>query len=129
MNPLQLLALLLACAPASAQTGQAAPAANASGPTAEETAIMDRIERRGLRLPRGAGPLASYARYYAWQARRDGARRVVAIWVRSTGEQPGRRWVRERDLPLIFDGSCGVINISYDVAARYIEDITCNADA
>jgi hypothetical protein len=130
MKPVQLLALLLisGCAPSSAQTRQTAPAAT-SGPTAEEIAIMDRLEPRGLRMPRGAGPLSSYTRYYAWQARGDGARRVVAVWVNLAGEPPGRHWVTEREFPLIFDGGCSVITLSYDVATRYIEHITCNGDA
>jgi hypothetical protein len=86
---------------------------------------MDRIERE-VRLPEGAGALASYARYYAWQQRGDGVRKVVAVYQNLTGERPGRHWVTERDFPVIMDGGCGVVTLSYDVAAQRIEHVSCN---
>ena len=131
MRPVQLLALLLAvgCAEAPAQNNEAAPqpAAPAAGREAEQQAIMERIER-DVRLPEGASALASYSRAYAWQERGDGVRKVIAFYENLTGERPGRRWVTERDFPVIMDGGCGVISLSYDVAAQRIEHVSCNGE-
>ena len=131
MKPLPLLALLLAlgCAQAPAQNNQGTPQP-ATPPATEEqgrVALMDRIERE-VRLPEGAGPLASYSRSYAWQQREDGLRKVVAVYDNLTGAAPGRRWVTETDFPLVMDGGCGLISLSYDVAARRIEHVTCNGE-
>ena len=131
MKPFQLIALFLAmgCAQAPAQNNQSAPKA-ATPPNTEEQArieLMDRIERE-VRLPDGAGPLASYARSYAWQQRADGFRKVVAVYDSLTGAAPGRRWVAETEFPLVMDGGCGLISLSYDVAAQRIEHVTCNGE-
>jgi hypothetical protein len=129
MKPLQLLAVLLAigCAQAPAQNNQSAPQP-AAGANAEQEAIMDRIERE-VRLPEGAGQLATYARYYAWQQREDGVRKVIAFYLHLSGHEPGRYWVAENALPLILDGGCGMITLSYDVAAQRIEHVSCNGVA
>jgi len=110
--------LLLGCT-------QAQPAAPAPSPEEEQARIMDRIEAL-VRLPEGARPLAEYGRHYAWQSRWDGARKVVAIYVE--GESPGRRWVAENRLPLVMDGGCGIVNLSFDVATGRIEGVSCNGD-
>ena len=132
MKPLQLPVLLLAfgCAQAPAQNNQGASPPPATPPNTEEQArieLMDRIERE-IRLPEGAGPLASYARSYAWQQREDGFRKVVAVYDSLTGAAPGRRWVAETEFPLVMDGGCGLISLSYDVAAQRIEHVTCNGE-
>lgn len=132
MKPFQLPVLLLAlsCAQAPAQNNQNAPQ-SPTPPTTEAQAreeLMDRIERE-VRLPAGAGPLASYARYYAWQEREDGVRKVVAVYVRLSGHPPGRSWVAENAFPLILDGGCAMITLSYDVAAQRVEHVTCNGEA
>lgn len=127
-----LLALLLAfgCTQAPAQNNRMGrqPAAQ---PDPEEQARLDLMARieRDVRLPERARPLASYARFYAWQQREDGIRKVVAVYEDVTGARPGRRWVTETDFPLIMDGGCSVISLSYDVAARRIEHVTCNGEA
>ena len=131
------LALLLApflapgCAQAPSQTERNAPqpvaaAAEPAGNYAEQQAIMDRIERK-VRLPEGADPLTSYERSYAWQQREDGTRRVMGVYLSpDVGESRGRRWVAENALPMIVDGGCGMIRLSYDVATQRIERVTCN---
>jgi hypothetical protein len=137
MKPFQLLALFLTlgCAQAPAQDNagrnQAAPPppAPSAGNAAGQEAIMDRIER-DVRLPQGASPLAAYSRSYAWQQRGDGVRKVVAVYENLTGAPTGRRrWVAETDLPLVLDGGCGLISLSYDVASQRIEHVTCNGEA
>lgn len=133
MKPVQLLALFLAmsCAQAPAQNNDSAaqpPPPPAATADAEQTALMDRIERE-IRLPEGAGPLASYARYYAWQQRGDGVRKVVGVYLGLGERTPGRRWVEETDFPLVMDGGCGLVNLSYNVAEQRIEHVTCNGEA
>ena len=132
MKPFQLLAAFLAlgCAQAPAQNNQNAPQP-ATPPNTEAQArieLMDQIERQ-VRLPEGAGPLASYARYYAWQQRDDGLRKVIGVYVRLSGHAPGRYWVAENEFPLILDGGCAMISLSYNLAAQRIEHVTCNGDA
>ena len=125
-----LLLLPLGCAQPAAQATDGNGAQNATAPagTAEQEAIMDRIERE-VRLPAGAAPLASYARHYAWQERGDGVRKVIAVYLGVGERTPGRRWGTENDFPLILDGGCGLITLSYDVAAQRIEHVTCNGEA
>lgn len=132
MKPFQLLALLLAlsCAQAPAQNNQGAPQA-ATPPNTEAQArseLMDQIERQ-VRLPEGAGPLASYERSYAWQDRQDGYRKVLGVYLTPEGINRGRRWVAENELPLILDGGCSMITLTYDVATQRIEHIACNGEA
>jgi hypothetical protein len=125
MKALMLLALFpIGCTQAPAQN--AVPNAQAAAPADEQVAIMDRIER-DLRMPGGAGPLAGYSRYYAWQSREDGVRKVLAIYVQEPN--PARRWVAETALPLIMDGGCGIVSFSYDVAAQRIDNVACNGEA
>jgi hypothetical protein len=113
-----LALLLLGCT-------QAQPAAPAPSPAEEQAPIMDRIEAL-VRLPEGARPLAAYGRYYAWQSRQDGVRKVVAVYV--SEENPRRHWVAENGLPLVMDGGCGIVNLSFDVAADRIEGVGCNGE-
>jgi hypothetical protein len=131
MRPVQLLALLLACActQAPAQDNRSAPPSpGLNAVETEQEQLMERIERE-VRLPEGSGALSSYARYYAWQQREDGVRKVVAVYDNLTGAPSGRRWVAETDFPLVMDGGCGLISLSYDVAAQRIEHVTCNGEA
>lgn len=38
-----------------------------------------------------------------------------------------RRWVNnQRDLPLINDGGCGVIEVLFDLKTRKVQEVTCN---
>lgn len=142
MRPVQLLALLLlaaGCAQAPAQNNAAVPARNKAAPEQAlqpdpvtrpevmQEALMDRIERE-VRLPPDAGALATYARYYAWRDGKDG-RKVIAVWQNLTGERPGRHWVTERDLPVIMDGGCGVVSLTWDVATARVEHVACNGEA
>ena len=131
MKPVQCLALLLAfgCAEAPAQNNQAAPpSAGLTAVETEQEQLMERIER-DVRLPEGAGPLTSYARYYAWQQREDGVRKVIAVYVHLSGHEPGRHWVAENELPLILDGGCSLVGLSYNVTEWRVEHVSCNGVA
>ncbi len=111
--------LLLGCA-------EAQPAPPAPSPAEEQARIMERIEAL-VRLPQGARPLAAYSRYYAWQSREDGVRKVVATYLIEAN--PTRHWVSENQLPAILDGGCGVIELSYHVADDRIEGAACHGEA
>lgn len=87
--------------------------------------IMDRIEA-AVTMPAGASPLPVYDRYYAWEERDDGVRKVLGTYVR--GERPQRHWVRQNDLPLVLDGGCDIVTLTYDVDADRIERVECNSD-
>lgn len=131
LAPLLALFLALGCTQRPARNEQnapqpVAPAAGSAAGDAEQQAIMDRIERE-VRLPEGADPLASYERSYALQQREDGTRRVMGVYLSpDVGESRGRRWVAENALPMMVDGGCGMIRLSYDVATQRIERVTCN---
>lgn len=92
----------------------------------EIQALMDRIEAR-VSMPPGASPLALYERYYAWEAREDGVRKVFGTYVR--GQGTGRHWVNQNELPLVMDGGCDIITLTYDVDADRVERVECNGDA
>ena len=100
-----------------------------AGPAADDqslsdpalVAVMDRIER-AVTLPNGARPLASYARNYAWA---DIARtKVTAIYL--GWGTPGRKWIGFDDLPMVFDGGCGVIELVFDVKRGTFDEIDCH---
>lgn len=89
-------------------------------PALRRADVMNTIDH-GLRLPRGAAPRHTYARYYAWI---EPDRRVAGVYVR--GEMLGRRWVNLNHLPLVARPGCSVIAFTWDVAARQVEWIACN---
>jgi hypothetical protein len=134
MKPVQLLALLLlsGCGQAPARNERAAPrpyrppmtlpTANLDG---AQTAIADSIEHQ-IRLPRGAGPLSSYARYYAWQRDEAGSRTVVASYMVGSEWQAGRYWTYENRLPTLVDGGCARVTFSYNAATQRLRDVACN---
>lgn len=92
----------------------------------DPNAIMDRIEAL-ISLPAGASPLPLYERFYAWEARDDGVRKVFGTYVR--GGSPGRHWVNQNELPLVMDGGCDIVTLTYDVDADRIERVECNGEA
>jgi hypothetical protein len=97
----------------------------AAAPSPEPEALMDRIESAVV-LPAGAAPLSSYGRYYAWEDRSDGVRKVLGVYV--VEPQPQRRWVTQNELPAVMDGGCDVVSVMFDLATDRIEWAECNAD-
>ena len=82
-------------------------------------ALMNDIERE-VRLPRGAGQLRHYARYYSWIEER---RKVHAVYIR--GERLGRRWLNYNYIPQADVRGCNAVALTYDVEARRVEAIGC----
>jgi hypothetical protein len=125
--------LLTSCAPSPDQT---------------HARLMDEIETN-LSLPRGAGPLESYARYYARE--RDGL--IIGAFTRRIEKRDAgvvcsqmtiegdakeipcpaladakvgeRRWVGLNDFPAVADDNCGAIQIVYDPKLRRILNSEC----
>ena len=92
---------------------------------------MALIESR-IELPQGASPLNGYARYYSTD--RQGM--VVAIYTSlhdlSENDVPigQRRWVDDyRGLPLISEGGCDVIEITFDPRTQKLDTPACNLRA
>jgi hypothetical protein len=89
--------------------------------------IMDEIERQ-VQLPPEAGELQQYARYYAF----DGES-VIGTYMSSGENDPlrGKRlWLADRrDLPILMDGGCAVVNVVYDPPTQRVENTFCNGQA
>ena len=85
----------------------------------ERTVVLSQAYMARWSIP---APVSSYNRYYAWS---DGGRTVEAVYV-GLENQPGRRWVRLKDLPLVLDGGCGFIRVRYDVRAKRVREVICN---
>ena len=94
---------------------------------------MDEIERT-VRLPGRAGPLELYGRNYAFSG--DG--QVVAVyyspsddWGRARYALAGeRRWHDwEGELPIIMDGGCSIVHITYEIATQHLLSVSCNGEA
>jgi hypothetical protein len=113
-----IVILLAACG--SPPPGPDKPAADAAD-TAQRIAIMNAIDL-GVALPKGAGPLASYERHYAWDDAEH--RRVRAVFLSS--DLPGRSWQPLETMPFVLDGGCSVITIVFDVARNAIASVACN---
>ncbi len=118
---------------------------------------MDQIEQQ-VQLPRGARPFADYARYYApGRDGKVLGIYVIPFPPPAPGESCGeltesfemkdvpcspmetqpesieagqRLWMRnEMDLPVIHDGGCSVINVTFDPQTRKLEQVACNGFA
>lgn len=98
----------------------------AAPPPTEAAALMARIESM-IAMPRGASRLTLYDRYYAWENRDDGVRKVLGTYVR--GPQGRRHWVNENELPLVMDGGCDIVTLTYDLDTDRIERVECNGEA
>lgn len=77
-------------------------------------------------MPTGASPLPLYERFYAWEARDDGVRKVFGTFLRGRGS--GRHWVNQSELPLVMDGGCDIITLTYDVVTDRIERVERNGE-
>lgn len=121
-----------------------------AGPGPDRTsALMDEVEKN-VRLPEGAAPLTAYTRYYAYGGRgKVEARYRIALdppWPcpkdkddtilaglpcepLKRSRAPRRHWVAVLPDPGVHDGGCAVIHISYDLATRRVERISCNGTA
>lgn len=116
MRAIAGLVLLFACAglPGHGETPHAYPS----------PAQVARVERAVV-LPRGASPLAKYARYYSLQTV-DGRAVVVGYYLLGQGE-PG---VHFGASPVtVMDGGCGVVTVVFDLRDNAIRSAQCNGVA
>jgi hypothetical protein len=96
-----------------------------------DSALASKIERRVI----AAHPdfdFARYARFYS----RDNTGFVSGIYLfANEGYEPyyGKTghsyWVSQSDLPVIDDGGCSVINVTYNSLTKTLISFTCNGDA
>ncbi len=87
--------------------------------------VIEEIEHT-VSLPAEAKPIVQYSRYYAG-AVRHGVRVVVGTWI--TGLDVSRIVPSGADLPVIYDGGCGIVNIEYDVKGHRFIKVYCNGVA
>lgn len=81
-----------------------------------------------LLLPERAYPLTSYVRYYAQQ--KNGQNNyIIGAFVRKNGEEGGIKIVNYKDLPIIFDGGCSIIDMVYSVNKRKVVSLMCHGEA
>lgn len=84
--------------------------------------LMNRIEEQ-LVLPHGAEPISKYDRFYT----RDGE---IVVGTLVLGKSGTHRWVKSiAELPKVFDGGCGVINVRYSPKSDTVENVYCNGVA
>ena len=103
-------------------TGLSSGAASQWSPS---LASIEKLES-DLRLPRGAGPLNDYTRYYSSDPRR-GRHAVTGVLV--AGGDRAIHIISYSDLPKILDGGCGVIDLFYDMDDAKSLEISCNGNA
>ncbi len=84
--------------------------------------ILDRIEAR-LILPKGAEPLHSYSRAYAWV---HAGKQVEGRFLLGDDR---RYWTRASELPMILDGGCAFVSVLFDVRRGEVESVQCNGEA
>ena len=92
--------------------------------------LLDRIEREA-RLPTGAAPIASYARFYALTTLRrisaqspDDRPMVMAIYMRGEG-LPGRLVATVETLPKFSGHGCDTIMLYYDIDGERMSGVNC----
>jgi hypothetical protein len=109
---------------------------------------MDEVEAN-VKMPRGAGPVSSYARYYTFapgglviaaytreiekrepgatcaEAMPDGSFKYVECGAPANVKIGERRWVSSEDFPAVADENCGAVQVAYDPKARHVEFAEC----
>ncbi|RZZ88322.1 hypothetical protein [Pseudoxanthomonas winnipegensis] len=99
-----------------------------TGPGAQhldDAQLVKTLEQQ-VRLPKDASPLSDYTRYYTLTA--DGM--LVGVYVKDfDGGDRQAHLVSKREMPLILDGGCSVINVRYDPDANKVLRVFCNGIA
>lgn len=91
-------------------------------PNDRQIAELERL----LRLPKNGGLLQDYARHYAGVTEND-RRIVVGVFANPEwhNETAGIYIASEAELPMVFDGGCGVITVRYDPSTKQMRS-WCN---
>lgn len=79
----------------------------------------------GIQLPKGAGELARYDRYYAWT--NSGRDEIYLLMV--LNRRSGIHLVDFDDLPFPRDGACEVVHARVLVKSHKVVDVKCNPGA
>ena len=131
-SPVHLFAILVAVVFAAATAANKASDTKVSkstrGAWTPTLALIQEIERI-VQMPNGARPLAAYTRYYAGRTVK-GRQLVLGTYVaRSTSSaslKPINIVDSEKELPMIFDSGCGVLNLAFDIPTKRVMAVTCN---
>ena len=94
------------------------------------TSTVSLLERT-IRVPKDmGGPLNNFDRYYTGLYRNG--RKIVFVELLNLSERPPGQGVvhvaRPGDVPMIADGGCSVIRLSYDPETKAFSDLQCNFD-
>lgn len=119
-----------------------------SNQKSSQEALMDEIES-SIRLPPGAGPLESYARYYTEhegsvhgaytteieaprpsdygceELQSNGSSKTVACPAPADARLGERRWVKFEDYPAVAGENCTAIQLGFDPRTRKITHLEC----
>lgn len=106
-----------------AAAGQAAVSADWL-PTADMIAKLEAT----VRMPKGAGALSAYDRYYTGLVQ-QGRRVVEAVYVSASAGRGQSHIVPGDKMPGIADGGCSVVSLYYDVQAGTVGEPVCNGVA
>jgi len=109
--------------------GPALGSAQAAIPWEPDLKIIAAVERV-VKLPKRAARISFYTRYYAGVIE-NGHRILEGVYDEGDDEGDGRVIIVDtaKKFPVIFDGGCEIIHLSYDVDARRLLSISCNGEA
>jgi hypothetical protein len=116
----RLLWVLVAC------LGLELPATKSSADTATfwvlNPAVVHKLEAR-IVMPEGAKPIGVYTRYY--EPGFDHGRRTVFGVLTEEGDKQ----IHIGHQPMIMDGGCSVLDLTFDVATNRVTSINCHGVA
>ena len=77
-----------------------------------------------ITLPAGSRPIGAYGRYYyGWF--KHGHRMLVGVFVLDA-TPAGVHIVTSAQAPMVLDGGCSVVNLTYDPARKKVTSLFCN---
>ncbi len=125
---LRVSSLVLAFALASCETKEASKPEALSGDAALSVSIEQQV-----RAQAPEHDLSTYVRLYTHGPEGNVDARYI---YEHLGGMPERKWksgksywVAAKEMPLIFDGGCAVINVRYHAPTRTLVSVHCNGDA
>lgn len=89
--------------------------------------LIKKIESN-LTLPQNAFPLSAYIRYYAYK-KVSKKQYIVAVFVRGESGVGRVEIIDFKNLPIIFDGGCDVIEVRYSLNKKKIISSYCHGYA
>lgn len=94
----------------------------------EHSRIMNKIEN-DVTMPSGAGRVRDYERLYAWHFESGSSHAISVIATYQLGAKNERHWINELDMPVILDGGCSLVSLTFDRETEKIISISCHGEA